>query len=83
MPSICHVCVCVCVCASYLGTDVFVFQMINFLHSDEYTYSQVYKILNGVYAVLHVDGSEILVTHFWESIFVLTVTCLYIYVHKC
>ena len=38
------VCVCVCVCASYLGADVFVFQMINFLHSDEYTYKFEFQI---------------------------------------
>ena len=59
---------CVCVQA-ILGANVFVFQIIDFLHSDEYTYySSLQKqfkiqILNDVYTA---DGSEILVHTLWE-----------------
>ena len=76
--------VCVCVCASYLGADVFVFQMISFLHSDEYTYSQVYKTIQiqNFEWCLHCMLMDLRYscTHCGKSIIVavVTVTCLHV-----
>ena len=79
-------CVCVCVCASYLGADVFVFQMISFLHSDEYRYTYCSSLQNNSNSkfwmvctlscmLMYLRYSCI---HFGKSIVtaIITVTCL-------